>query len=41
VSIAKDARADHATYPAFRHCWLAQLDGGFILRGVSGVVGVL
>jgi len=37
----KHAHADHATYAAFWHSWLAQLDGGFISRGTSGVVGVL
>jgi hypothetical protein len=37
----KQSHADHATYAAFWHCRLAQLEGVFISRVASGVVGVL
>jgi hypothetical protein len=41
MCVSKHTHADHATYAAFHHRWLAQLDVGFISRGASGVVGVL
>ncbi len=41
MNAAKHTHADHAPYAAFWHRWLAQLEGVFISRGASGVVGVL
>jgi hypothetical protein len=40
-NVCKHAHVDHATYAAFWHCRVAQLNVGFISRGALGVVGVL